>query len=674
MSARRAEIEAKRAKLVELRKAREERAKQSREKLVEGDVHEHFGVSKREELDAFLASLLPSKEKELADGAAAGTAEAGSAVGIAEAGNAPKTAEAGNAPRTAEAGGAAGTTEAGSAARTTEAGNEAGTTEAGSAARTTQADSAAAGTHKSGAPSPLAPRSPPRPAKILYSKQVQTDEPLLEPAPPSPTPSPSALLSPRVPQRTPTPPSEELGKEYADFVYSRSLVIERVLDEEYDVLTDYTTVPDAQAPDHATTLHHVHTLFDTTMETRAVTALDWSAMHPELLAAAYSHASVPSNNGLEGLVAVWNRHVKERPEFLFAAPTDVTAVLASPFHPNLFLGGAANGQILVWDTRNRRLPVQRTPLSFSAGAGTGHCAPVTSLCMTGSAQAHTLVSASLDGLVCTWSMDMLAMPQESILLTNPMHPRSADVGVATLDVPSRDATQFFVGTDEGNVFHAARYDRAGIAAGLDLAHIYVGHAAPVTRLVCHPAPRGRRAPVDFSDLFLTSSMDWSTALWRMAGPATSTQASKSSYHYPHANARIATSTRTNPLAFRSANAAASPWTPVHPMARFENQQDYVMDVRWHPQHPAVFAQADAGGRLEMYNLNTSLERTVQTAQAPAGLNRLAWEHGTESAPSTRIALGALDGRVHLYEVPETLVRVRGDVEWLEMQHVLKGLG
>lgn len=352
--------------------------------------------------------------------------------------------------------------------------------------------------------------------------------------------------------------------------------------------------------------------------------------------------------------------------------TDVTSVRASPFHPTLFAGGTYSGQIVLWDMRQRGLPVQRTPLSFSSGAGSGHCAPVYALRIVGNAQAHHLVSASTDGLVCTWAMDMLAKPHESLMLSNPLHPRSAEVGLATLDIPSDDATRFLLGTEEGNVYGATRYDRAGAAAGLDPSFVYVGHAAPVTHLACHPTPRGRAAPVDFSHLFLTSSMDWSTALWRTADRSVHGAPSSNGYHYPHANPRIATSTRTNPLAFRSSAGNHAPWTAVQPLCRFESQQDYVMDVHWHPQHPALFAQCDVAGRLELYNLNASCERALLSATVPGarGINRIAWER---REPAIRLAAGAMDGRVHLYEVPESIATPRGDHEWTEMQSVLEAL-
>lgn len=557
--------------------------------------------SRKEDLDALVASLITEDAREADEGSLRASA-GGDSLRTSTGSDALHESTDEKEKRESAPGARGGTKDAAS--------SPAGSTAAGTAAGTARST-----TDDAVARAPAPPTPAPIPQKILYSKEVQTE------SPPSPelVPTPEPLEeAPATPPRPPTPPPEELGSEFADFVHAKSAVIERVLDEDYDVLTDYTHVPtDAHDP-NANALRHVHTFFDAAvLDTRSVTDMDWSSKHPELLAAGYNRQRTPTHDA-DGLVAVWNMHLRERPEFTFEAPTDVTSVLASPFHPTLYVGGTYSGQILLWDARQRGLPVQRTPLSFSAGAESGHCAPVYSLRMVGTAQAHHLVSASTDGLVCTWTMDMLAKPQESIMLTNPLHPRSADVGIASLDVPADDATRFLLGTEEGNVYGAARYNRAGAAAGLDTEYVYVGHAAPVTRLECHPTPRGRSAPADFSDLFLTSSMDWTSALWRSADRTRSAPQSASGYHYAHANPRIATSTRTNPLAFRGGAANAAPWTVIKPLCRFENQLDYVMDVRWHPHHPALFAQVDVAGRLEMYNLNYSCEvrRTTHAAPAP----------------------------------------------------------
>jgi dynein intermediate chain len=62
-----------------------------------------------------------------------------------------------------------------------------------------------------------------------------------------------------------------------------------------------------------------------------------------------------------------------------------------------------------------------------------------------------------------------------------------------------------VGTEEGNIYQANRYDRAGAKAGLNQYEVYKGHSGPVMGLHFHPLV----GPVDFSDLFLTcAGLDW----------------------------------------------------------------------------------------------------------------------------------------------------------------------
>ena len=604
MAGRRAEIEAKRAKLAELRRAREEREEKARQRPSTAPPS----------VDELVASLLASSRPEAPPPAAAPAA-------------APAPAPAAAAAR---------------------------------ASSPTPAPASPRADERGDAPPPRAPaRDTPIPERLLYTKQVQTD-PVDEPIP-APAAAAAAAEAPvaTAPTAVETRPRQPVQPDFVDFVHAKTMVMERMLDEPYNVLTDYTRVP-TDAPE-SPSMQLVRTFFDDTLlATRAVTDVDWSTFHPELVVASYNRKRVLRHeDDHDGLVAVWNLHVRDRPEMVFTAPTDVVSVLASPFHPHLFVGGTFGGQVLLWDARQRGLPVQRTPWAFSSG-GT-HGAPVYALRIAGSAHAHHLWSASTDGLVCTWSLDMLARPQETIPLTNPMHPRSARMHVTSIDAASHDPSRFFVATDEGNVFDAQRVDRAGLQAGLDTAHVYVGHTAPVTRIETHPTHMlDERLPASIADLFLTASMDATTALWQPA----STPAEPRVF-YPHAHPRIATNTRTNPLAFRHAA-----WAPITPLARFEHAHDYVMDARWHPQHPAVFCQADAGGHVDVFHLTQHTERPVHSARVPGdrGVHRVAWERRRPTA--TRLAAGGMDGRLHVYQLPEAAVHVRGDADVAEMERLL----
>ena len=85
----------------------------------------------------------------------------------------------------------------------------------------------------------------------------------------------------------------------------------------------------------------------------------------------------------------------------------------SEFHPTLVIGGTYSGQIVLWDMRQKSLPVLKTPLSAS-----GHTHPVYSMQMVGTQNAHNLITASTDGLICSWQLDMLAQPQVKVNLIN----------------------------------------------------------------------------------------------------------------------------------------------------------------------------------------------------------------------------------------------------------------
>lgn len=149
------------------------------------------------------------------------------------------------------------------------------------------------------------------------------------------------------------------------------------------------------------------------------------------------------------------------------------------------------------------------------------------------------------------------------------HNKTGEVAITTLNFPDNETTTFWVGTEEGNVYQANRYDRAGAKAGLNQYDVYKGHSGPVMGLNFHPL----HGPVDFSDLFLTCSVDWTVKLWRaksLAKPST------------------------------SANV-------VGPLYSFDEADDYVYDVKWHPAHPAVFGSVDGSGKFDLWNLNSDTE-------------------------------------------------------------------
>ncbi|EPQ31168.1 uncharacterized protein PFL1_01356 [Pseudozyma flocculosa PF-1] len=481
------------------------------------------------------------------------------------------------------------------------------------------------------------------------------------------------------------------ASDFSEFVEHSSKIVERALADTYDYMKDYTVTGDGLEQVHeGRQLRLVRTFGDDRVfANRSITDLDWSTQHPELCVASYNRNDM-ANDDPDGLVAVWNLHLRERPEFTFHAQTDVLSVRFSPFQPNLVIGGTYSGQILIWDTRARALPVLKTPLSAA-----GHTHPVYALNLVGTQNAHNLVSASTDGNVCSWTLDMLASPQETMLLVKPSHPKTDEVGVTALAFPDQETASFWIGTEEGNVYPASRYDRASQKAGLNTAEVYRGHAAPITGLDFHPLS----GAVDFSDLFITSSMDWTAKLWRVkggnavvkgtgAGAATPSMApagSSSSSAAAAATAAAASSAAaaaaaaaaggSSSMAAAASMRAADPssaasMADLEPVLSFEESSDYVYDVKWHPYHPAVFAQVDGSGRLDVYNLNIDTERPYQTTTIPTGraVNKLAWDR----KEGRRIAVGGADGKVYVYDTGELFCNPTDD-DFREFQSTMASL-
>ncbi|KAG6813836.1 hypothetical protein H0H92_006780 [Tricholoma furcatifolium] len=414
--------------------------------------------------------------------------------------------------------------------------------------------------------------------------------------------------------------------EFIDFVEQSSKIVQRALNDGYDYIRDYTIGAESGGDDSEGRVKRVCEFYDERYgKNRSITDVDWSPKYPELSVASYNKNPAALNEP-DGIVAVWNLHLLERPEFIFHSQSDVLSVTFSPFHSNLIFGGTYSGQILLWDTRSKHLPVLKTPLSAA-----GHTHPVYAMQMVGTQNAHNLITSSTDGTVCSWLVDMLAQPQETLELIHAGHNKTGEVAITTLDFPDNETTTFWVGTEEGSIYQANRYDRAGAKAGLNQYDVYKGHAGPVMGLHFHPLV----GSVDFSDLFLTSSVDWTVKLWR-------------------------------------AKSLAKPSTTPHvlaPLYSFDEADDYVYDVKWHPAHPAVFGTVDGSGQFDLWNLNTDTEVPVVSTSVGSGraINKLEWD----SKDGRRAALGGSDGRLYIYDIGD--MALPRESEWTDLQKTIAGI-
>jgi dynein intermediate chain len=147
----------------------------------------------------------------------------------------------------------------------------------------------------------------------------------------------------------------------------------------------------------------------------------------------------------------------------------------------------------------------------------------------------------------------------------------------------------------------------GVCSNQGVTDRFQGHKAPVTGLSLHPS--GGQA--DFSDLILTSSLDWTCKLW----------------------------SRKNPSKF---------------LCSFQDGSDAVYDCQWSPAHPGVFGTVDGTGGLSVWNVGADTEVPVVREQVGnRALNKLSF-----SNDGKRIACGDSSGSIYIYDSSEVRRRRR----------------
>ncbi|XP_078537700.1 cytoplasmic dynein 1 intermediate chain 2 isoform X4 [Lissotriton helveticus] len=462
---------------------------------------------------------------------------------------------------------------------------------------------------------------------VTYTKETQTpvvaqqkeDEEEEEPAAPKTATEPEEELSVKKEEESEVPPYELTEEEKQQILHTEEFlsffdhstrIVERALSEQINIFFDYSgkDLEEKEGEIQAGARLSLNRQFfdERWSKHRVVSCLDWSSQYPELLVASYNN-NEDAPHEPDGVALVWNmKYKKTTPEYVFHCQSAVMSAAFAKFHPNLVVGGTYSGQIVLWDNRsNKRTPVQRTPLSAAA-----HTHPVYCVNVVGTQNAHNLISISTDGKICSWSLDMLSQPQDSMEL---VHKQSKSVAVTCMSFPVGDVNNFVVGSEEGSVYTACRH---GSKAGIS--EMFEGHQGPITGIHCHSAV----GPVDFSHLFVTSSFDWTVKLW---------------------------STKNN-----------------KPLYSFEDNADYVYDVMWSPTHPALFACVDGVGRLDLWNLNNDTEvptASINVEGSPA-LNRVRWTHS-----GRELAVGDSEGQIFIYDVGEQFAVPRND-EWTRFAKTL----
>lgn len=395
----------------------------------------------------------------------------------------------------------------------------------------------------------------------------------------------------------------ENSKDFQGFFTNASKCVERALNFSYDYTMDYVSGSggDKEEKKEEKLKPRTKLLDESKTGSRAVTSIAWSSKFKELLLSSYDGQDDQMSLDPDGTVLIWNMHMPNRPEYSFFCNSAVLTANFHPSNPKLIVGGCRSGQVVMWDTRQKETPVFRTSLSK------GHTYPVYALCCLAAVNNNNLISVSTDGLLCQWNDTQLNKPVNEIDLNKTLKESdskdsnvSDEITTTSMDFPGSDTSSVLLGSDEGKVYKARIYDQKGIWYTID------AHDAPITNIHFHPTQKN--SPTNVSDLFLTSSYDWTVKLW---------------------------SNKTNRALYT-----------------FESARDYVFDVQWSTVHPAVFASGDGSGKLDIWHLTFKDDipyYSTQVEQNKGAISRLKW-----SEDGTNLAVGMSTGAVHVYDVKEDL--------------------
>jgi dynein intermediate chain len=223
---------------------------------------------------------------------------------------------------------------------------------------------------------------------------------------------------------------------------------------------------------------------------------------------------------------------------------------------------------------------------------------------------HNIVSVSTDGHLCVWSDNSLHEPSLELDLkavdTGDAKRAKDEVTTNSFAFAGRDTNTIVLGSDEGMLYRARLYDKPGTSETAGIYSAIAAHDAPITAVEFHPVIP--KAPGYVSDLYLTSSYDWTCKLWS------------------HKSDK--------------------------PLMTFESARDYIFDVQWSPVHPALFATGDGTGRLDLWNISgeADVPEVKVQLEAPQGqegpaVSKLRW-----SDDGMSIAVGTSTGSLMVYAV------------------------
>jgi len=352
-----------------------------------------------------------------------------------------------------------------------------------------------------------------------------------------------------------------------------------------------------------------------------------------------------------GYILCWSLKNPRYPQTIIKTPAGVTAIDFSASHPQLIAAGMYDGAIAVYDVRKRN----PKPILDTGGLAGKHSDPVFQVTWidADSERGESLVSISTDGKVVLWNMakgfehtDLMKLRRltsnrgtKATAKLTPLFPTSSTIPSApALAAPApkgrpsatptpassvlapapaagsalhtdafisrvasgtsfdfqthkgADHNIYLVGTEDGTIHKCSR-------SYPEYLENYLGHSGPVYRLRWSPF---------CAEYFLSCSADWTARLW----------------HSEHEES---------------------------PMFVFQTFKDYVADIAWSPVNAAVFATCCGDGRLDIWDLSASPVDPIVSVVPERGAECAFGAMGF-TPDGTVLFAGDAQGAVHVYKV------------------------
>lgn len=249
---------------------------------------------------------------------------------------------------------------------------------------------------------------------------------------------------------------------------------------------------------------------------RNVSCMAWNKLNPDILAVGYGEFVFSEQKG--GLACCWSLKNPEYPERYFHLISGVTALDFSAAHPNLLAVGMYDGTIAIYNVRNRN----DMPALDSYESQGKHSSPVWQVRWVdrdqgaGEERDEILISISADGRVTKWSIrkgfecaDLMKLKRTNVAKQARDGGRKSDALISRFapgfcfDVHPNDSNVYLAGTEEGHIH------KCSCSYNEQFLESYHGHTGPVYRLQWSPF---------LSDAFLSCSADWSIRLWHQDKP------------------------------------------------------------------------------------------------------------------------------------------------------------